>query len=414
MTDASPVSPRTPPLPLRPAQERLVGMAPSLAIDNRAAAECAGFYLAHTVTAHRTQPEAPLSAMDGYALRAADLPGPWSVIGESAAGRPFAGTLAAGQAVRISTGAVVPDGADMVLLQEDAVREGDKVTLTGTPPSPTARHIRPAGMDFVTDAPLLASGSRIGPAQIALAIAGGHQYLRVRRPLRLAIIDSGDELVGPGKALAPHQVPASNGPMLAAMAAALPVEVTRIGPVADRLEDLVAALEQAAKADIVVTSGGASVGDHDLVRPALEAAGVTIDFWRVAIKPGKPLLVGRRNRPAQPAQVVLGLPGNPASAFVTGFLFMLPLLRAALGAAEPLPRTLPARLAADMPAGGGRTEFLRARFDCGMVTLDPLQDSGAIISLARSNALVVREAGAPALGAGTEVPVYLLETGGIA
>lgn len=409
---------RTPPLPLRTAQERLVSLAPDLAIEHRAVADCTGFYLAHPITAHRTQPDAPLSAMDGYAMRAADLPGPWQVIGESAAGHPFGGTVAAGQAVRISTGAVLPDGADMVLLQEDAARDGDRVTLTGTPPSPTGRHIRPAGMDFVADAPLLAPGTRIGPAQIALAMAGGHQHLPVRRPLHLAIIDSGDELVGPGKPLAPHQIPASNGPMLAAMAAGLPVQVTRIGPVADRIDDIVAALEQAGGADIIVTSGGASVGDHDLVRPALAAAGVTLDFWRVAIKPGKPLLVGRRDHGAGPEfaspQIVLGLPGNPASAFVTGFLFMLPLLRATLGAAEALPRTIPARLAADLPAGGSRAEFLRARFEGGAVTLDPLQDSGAITALARSNALVVREARAPALPAGSEVPVYLLETGGIA
>ncbi|WP_225206844.1 molybdopterin molybdotransferase MoeA [Novosphingobium huizhouense] len=406
------------PLALEEAQRRLVWMAPALPIDHRASAECAGFYLAHPVTARRSQPEAPLSAMDGYALRAADLPGPWRVVGESAAGHPFAGAVASGEAVRISTGAVVPEGADMVLMQEDARREGDRLVLTGTPPTPPAAHVRAAGMDFLADAPLLAPGTRIGPAQIALAIAAGHAYLRVRRPVRLAIIDCGDELAAPGKPLGPHQIPSSNGAMLAAMAAALPVEVTRIGPVPDRLDDLVAALDQAAGADVVVTSGGASVGDHDLVRPALAALGVTLDFWRVAIKPGKPLLVGRRVRAASregaAPQVVLGLPGNPASAFVTGFLFLLPLLRAALGAAEPLPRTIPARLAQDMAAGGGRTEFLRARYDGGVVTLDPLQDSGAITSLARANALVVRQARAPAAPAGTQVAAYLLESGGIA
>ena len=410
-----PPSPPAAPLALHVAQQRLVWMAPALAIDHRASAECAGFYLAHPVNAHRSQPDRAVSAMDGYAMRAADLPGPWRVIGESAAGHPFAFAIAAGEAVRISTGAALPDGADMVLMQEDAAREGDRLALTGTPPSPPAAHVRPAGMDFALDTPLLAPGSRIGPAQIALAIAGGHPYLRVRRPVRLAIIDSGDELALPGKPLQPGQVPASNGAMLAAMASVLPVEITRIGPVPDRLDDLVAALDQAARADVVVTSGGASVGDHDLVRPALAALGVEIDFWRVAIKPGKPLLVGRCPRPGGAApQVVLGLPGNPASAFVTGFLFMLPLLRAALGAADPLPRTIPARLAGDMAEGGNRTEFLRARYANGLVTLDPLQDSGAITSLARANALVVREARAAPVRAGTEVAVYLLETGGIA
>ncbi|MCW1381688.1 molybdopterin molybdotransferase MoeA [Novosphingobium sp. KCTC 2891] len=403
------VAVKVPPLPLRTAQERLMWLAPALPVEHRAAGECMGYFLANPVTAHRTQPDAPSSAMDGYAMRAADLPGPWRVIGESAAGHPHAGTVGAGEAVRISTGAIVPDGADMVLLQEDCVRDGERLTLTGTPPSPTGRHIRPAAMDFAADDPLLAPGTRLGAAQIALAIAGGHQYLRVRRPVNLAIIDSGDELAGPGKPLKPHQIPASNGPMLAALASLCPVRVTRIGPVPDRLEDVVAALDQAGKADIIVTSGGASVGDHDLVRPALEAAGAKIDFWRVAIKPGKPLLVGRRG-----TQVILGLPGNPASAFVTGFLFMLPLLRAALGAADPLPRPITARLAEPMPAGGSRMEFLRARWDGAAVTLDPLQDSGALTPLARANALVLRDAGAPAAPAGTDVPVYLLETGGIA
>ena len=406
MTDA-PV--RTPPLPLAEAQRRLMFLAPQLPVEHRAAAECAGFYLANPVTAHRTQPEAPLSAMDGYALRAADLPGPWAVVGESAAGHPFAGTVGAGQAVRISTGAVMPDGADAVLLQEDMTRDGDQVTLTGTPPSPPGRHIRSAGMDFVASTPLLDVGSRLGPAQIGLAIAAGHQYLRVRRPVDLVIIDSGDELARPGRAIKPHQIPDSNGPMLAALAATCPVHVTRIGPVADSLTELGAAFDEARRADIVVTSGGASVGDHDLVRPALEAAGATIDFWRVAIKPGKPLLVARRGQ-----QVVLGLPGNPASAFVTGFLFMLPLLRAALGAADPLPRTIPARLAEPMPAGGGRTEFLRGHWNGESVRLDPLQDSGALSPLARANALVVRHAGAAAVPAGTIVPIYLLDNGGIA
>ncbi len=400
---------KTPPLTLAQAQRRLIALAPALPVEHRAAAECAGFYLAHPVTAQRSQPDAPLSAMDGYALRAADLPGPWTVIGESAAGHPFAGTVGTGQAARISTGAVVPDGADMVLLQEDATRNGDALLLTGTPPSPPERHIRPAGMDFSEAAPLLAHGTRIGAAQIALAIAGGHQYLRVRRPVNVVVIDCGDELGAPGKPLGPHQIPASNGPMLAAMAALCPVKVTRIGPVPDDLGQLAAAFEKAAHADIVVTSGGASVGDHDLIRPALEAAGAALDFWRVAIKPGKPLLVARRGR-----QVILGLPGNPASAFVTGLLFMLPLLRAALGAAEPLPRAIPVPLAHDMAAGGSRTEFLRARWDGARVTLDALQDSGALTPLARANALVMRPAGAPAAPLGTDVPVYMLESAGIA
>ncbi|MFY7837575.1 MAG: molybdopterin molybdotransferase MoeA [Novosphingobium sp.] len=400
---------KTPPLPLAEAQARLLALAPSLPTEHCAVGECLGFYLAEPLRARRTQPAAPLSAMDGYALRSVDLPGPWRVVGESAAGHPFGGAVSAGEAVRISTGAIVPQGADMVLLQEDASRDGDEVRLTGEPPAPPERHIRPAGMDFTADANLIAAGTRIGPAQIALAIAGGHSHLPVRRRLKITVIDSGDELVLPGHLPDQHQLPASNGPMLCAMAATLPVDIRHLGPIPDRLDALAASLESAGDADVVVTSGGASVGDHDLVRPALEAVGASIDFWRVGIKPGKPLLVARRGD-----QVILGLPGNPASAFVTAFLFLLPLLRATLGAGAPLPRTVPAKLAGPMAKGGSRMEFLRGVWDGVQVTLDPLQDSGALSPLARANALVVRAAGAEAKAAGTDVPVYLLENGGIA
>lgn len=400
---------RTPPLPLAEAQARLLALAPILPIEHRAVTDCLGFYLAQDLHARRTQPAAALSAMDGYALRSADLPGPWRIIGESAAGHPFDGTVDTGQAARISTGAMLPPGADMVLLQEDSERDGDTLRLIGEPPLPHDRHIRPAGMDFRSADTLIAAGSRVGPAQIALAIAGGHSHLPVRRRLSLTVIDSGDELVPPGHLPDLHQLPASNGPMLCAMAASLPASVRHTGPVADRLEDLARALDEASDADVIVTSGGASVGDHDLVRPALEAIGASLDFWRVGIKPGKPLLVATRGR-----QIILGLPGNPASAFVTAYLFLLPLLRATLGASQPLPQPITARLATPMPKGGSRMEFLRARWDGQSVTLDALQDSGALAPLSRSNALVVREAGAESKTAGTDVPVYLLENGGIA
>jgi molybdopterin molybdotransferase len=297
----------------------------------------------------------------------------------------------------------VPAGADMVLIQEDAAREADALRLTGTPPAPPSRHIRPKGMDFAEGTPLMPAGTRIGPAQIALALTAGLSHLAVRRPVKLAVLDSGDELAAPGKPLAAHQLPASNSAMLAVMAAQFPVDVTRIGPVPDKLELLIEAFEAAREADIIVTSGGASVGDHDLVRPTLAAIGADLSFWRIAIKPGKPLLVARRGH-----QVILGLPGNPAAAFVTGYLFLLPLIRAALGAGEPLPRPFSAPLHHAMPAGGGRMEFLRALWDGTGVTLDGLQDSGALSSLARANALVVRPAHAAETATGTFVPVYLL------
>ena len=404
------LAPRSPgPLPLGEAQARLLALAPLMPIDRRPATECNGFYTAHPVHSRRNQPAVALSAMDGYAIRAADLPGPWDVIGESAAGHPFAGTIAAGQAVRISTGAALPTGADCVLIQEDALREGNRLRLTGTPPEPPSRHIRPQAMDFAEDALLLPAGTRLNPARIALAIAGGHNLLAVHCAPSVAIIDSGDELVPAGQTAGNFGLPASNGAMLAAMVAELPCRVTSTGPVADRLDDLVAAFEAHGQADVIVTSGGASVGEHDLIRPALARFGAELEFWRVAIKPGKPLLIARRGR-----QLIIGLPGNPASAFVTAWLFLLPVLRAAMGAADPLPRSFTASLAVSLTGGGGRMEFIRAFWDGESVTADALQDSGAISPLARANALIERDAGAPPRNIGERVRVFLLDNGAFA
>lgn len=398
------------PLPLDEAQGRLLDLAVPLPVERMPPDEAQGRYLAEPLEARRTQPPADLSAMDGYALRTGDLPGPWQVAGESACGHPFAGQLEPGQAVRIATGALLPDGADMVLMQEDALREGDRLTLTGTPPAPLARHIRRKGMDFTEGAELLAKGARIGPAQVALILSAGQRLVAVRRMPRLAVIDSGDELASDPEACGVHQIPASNGAMLAAQArSAVPCTVMRIGPVADRIEALVAALDKSRDADLIVTSGGASVGDHDLVRPALEDWGAQIDFWKVAIKPGKPLLVARKG-----SQIVLGLPGNPVSSHVTAFLFLLPLLRAMLGAASPLPRAFTAPLAEALPAGGDRQEFLRAHWDGTSLTTALNQDSGALAALGASNALIDRPALAPLAAANSLVRAYLLENGGIA
>lgn len=397
-------------LPLAEAQARLLALVTPLPVERVLAGDSLGRYLAEPLIARRTQPPADLSAMDGYALRAADLPGPWQVIGESACGHPFTGSLDPGQAVRIATGALIPAGADMVLMQEDAARAGDALTLTGTPPSPTGRHIRREGMDFVAGAQLLAAGSRLGPTQLALTLGAGHAHVPVRRIPRLAIIDSGDELSSDPENCALHQIPASNGVMLAALAAAaVPCEIERIGPVADCLDALAQALVRAESADVVVTSGGASVGDHDLIRPALETWGAQFDFWKVAVKPGKPIMVARRAN-----QIIVGLPGNPVSSHVTAYLFLLPLLRALLGAQQPLPRPIRAIAAEDLPGGGDRHEFLRGWWDGEAVSLRINQDSGALGTLAASNALIERPAGAPAAAAGSTVSVYSLENGGIA
>lgn len=397
----------TPPLELKEAQARLLQLAAPVGIERIPASEAAGRFLASTLHARRTQPPADLSAMDGYAVRAEDMPGPWQVIGESACGHPFGGTVAAGQAVRVSTGALLPEGADRVLLQEDCQRDGPGLALSGDPGS--TRNIRVKGNDFAEGDVLLNEGTRLGPAQIGLAISGGHRLLQVRRKVRVTMIDTGDELAADAEHCAPHQVPASNGAMLSTMAGALPTEVTHGPPVPDRLEALVKALSAARGADLIVTSGGVSVGDHDLLQPALRHWGAEIDFWRVAIKPGKPLLVARKG-----STIVLGLPGNPVSSHVTAYLFMLPLIRALSGAAQPLPRTFQSSLAKDLPAGGARREFIRGYFDG--TTVSPLtnQDSGALATLAASNALFERAAKAPAAPAGSTVSIYLLENGGIA
>lgn len=396
-------------LTLEQAQARLLALAPVLPIQNVDVPGTLGRYLAEPLKARRTQPAAHVSAMDGYAVKGPDLAGPWTVIGESAAGHPYSVEVAHGEAVRISTGALVPAGADAVIVQEDLARDGDQLSLAGTPPSPPGKHIRLCGSDFGIDTELLPAGTRIGPAQLALAIAAGHKHLAVRRVPRVAIIDSGDELASDPEVCAAHQVPASNGAMLAALLASLPCEVDRIGPVRDDLTLLTDAFHLARDADIIVTTGGASVGDHDLIRPAIEAWGGTIDFWKVAIKPGKPLLVATRG-----PQVVVGLPGNPVSSHVTALLFLLPLLRVALGAADPLPRAINLPLASPLRAGGDRREFLRGRLVQGGVEVLTQQDSGALAAMAAAQVLIDHPVQAPAQRAGEMVSVLLLGNGGIA
>ncbi len=309
-----------PPIDWQVALARLLDGVTPLGAETLPVAQANGRYLAADLRARRTQPAADLSAMDGYATRADDLAGPWQVVGESAAGHPFAGTLETGEAIRISTGALMPAGGGAVLLQENATRDGDRLALT-CPDGPTPRHIRRTGFDFTDGALLLPAGTLMTPARIALALSAGHGETQFGQQPRVAVIDSGDELAADPATAQAHQIPASNGAMLAAMVAPLSADVRRIGPVRDRLEDLVAAFDQAGSAQVIVTSGGASVGDHDLLRPALEQWGATIDFWRIAIKPGKPLMVARKGH-----TVVLGLPGNPVSSHVTAFLVLMPLL----------------------------------------------------------------------------------------
>ena len=389
-------------LGLEEAQARLLALAPGLSSETIPTETAVTRILAADIVAARTQPPADLSAMDGYALAGGQ--GPWRLVGESRAGAPFRNVLAPGQCARISTGAMVPPGADRVLLQEDAQDNDGQIATTELPPP--GRHIRARGFDFHAGDRLLTAGTRLTPARLALALAGGHGTLPVTRRPRVVVMDSGDELSPDPAACLPHQIPASNGAMIAAMLAPLGCDVTRIGPVPDSREALADALARAEAADILVTSGGASVGDHDLIKPALVDWGADIDFWKVAIKPGKPLLVATRG-----SQVILGLPGNPVSSFVTAFLFALPLVRASMGDPHPLPRSAVMLAGEALPAVGPRREFLRAVSDGVSVRLAGSQDSSALSALAAADCLIDRPAGAAPVAMGEPVPVFHLQNG---
>jgi len=383
------------------AQARLFALGAPVAVETVPLRDAAGRWAAADVAALRTQPAADLSAMDGYAVRFDDLPGPLTIIGESAAGHGFGGTLAPSQAVRIFTGAALPAGSDSVLVQEEAARDGDTVRLAGEGPV-RGGNVRRKGLDFSEDDVLIGAGERLTPARIALAAIAGHGALPVRRRLRVAIVASGDELVAPGTALSADALPESNGAMLAAMLADLPVDVVDLGILPDRLDAIVAAFARV-DADILVTTGGASVGDHDLIRPALAAAGGDLDFWRIALRPGKPMLAGRLRD-----TVVLGLPGNPVSAFVTATIFLRPLIASLAGARDPLPTLRSAILGGALPANDVRQDYVRAETRDGCVFAAARQDSSMLRTLARADCLIVRPPGAMAAQIGDSVDILVL------
>jgi len=377
------------------ALERLLAAAVPLGPERVPLDAAAGRVLYEDVLAPDAMPAFDQSSMDGYAVRHADLgqSGPWviSVVGESAAGSAPA-DHAAGTACRIFTGAPLPRGADTILLQEDVDRrEGaagsSEIRFTDMPPLGT--WVRRRGHDIQEGATALSSGLRLTPGRIAMAAAMDRPQLLVRRSPIVTIVGSGDELRCPGEARREGSIPESNGYFIAATARTAGA-IARIAPfVRDDLEQttegLVAALRTS---DLVVTIGGVSVGDHDVMRPALSAAGVELDFWRVAIKPGKPLAVGHRD-----STHVLGLPGNPASASLTFLLYGVPLLRALQGDAQPLPMRMLARVRGSVRRKPGRMEFLRAKLEVleGKLVADLLsnQSSGAATSMAMADALVV-------------------------
>ena len=399
-------------LPVADAQARLLALAAPLPAETVPLQQTGGRWLAEPLIARRDQPWTALSAMDGYAVRWTDMPGSWTLAGVTRTGTlPPDQPLLAGTCQRIFTGAPLPPGADTVVLQEDVAAEGAVIRLTGEGPGLQGRHVRPRASDFASGQALLPAGTRLAPPQIALAALAGHDAVAVHRRPRIAILSTGDELVAPGAPCPPGKLPASNGLMIAAMAASAGAIVEGETLVPDDLARLTGAFREAGASgvDIIVTSGGASVGDHDLVRPALEAAGGAIDFWRVAMRPGKPLIVGRLG-----GAILLGLPGNPVSALVTGSLFLRPLIRRLAGAADPLPRPGQARLGAAMPPVGGRADYVRAVLADGIATPIALQDSAAMHAAATANALIMRPPGAPAAAPGEIVTLLDWPTLGLA
>lgn len=387
------------------ALERLLALANPLDEINLLLVDALDHYLAADIQAKLTQPAAALSAMDGYALRFADLPGPLKVHGESAAGKPWGGKLPAKGAVRIFTGAVLPDGVDTVALQEDAHRDGVQVYFPQGGPPYKGAYIRPAGNDFHEGDALAEKGALVSPALIGLAAAAGLGTLPVHRRPNVALVATGDELLAPGTQPSIGQVIDANTPMLAALLKKSGVAVRDFGIIADNRAALQDVLKQAADtADIVVTIGGASVGDHDLVLPALEAIGAQIDFWRIAIRPGKPLMAGTLGK-----TIMVGLPGNPVSAFVCAWLFVLPLIQKLAGHPAPKPEIVFRTTTTALPANGMRRQFLRATATNSTVTASSGQDSAQLFSLANANALLIREEHAPPCPPSTTVPVMIIK-----
>jgi molybdopterin molybdotransferase len=361
-------------------------------------AEAAGLVLALPLKARRTQPPADVSAMDGYAVRAADVAGApvrLTVVGEVAAGRPFDRKIAPGEAARIFTGGVVPDGADAIVIQENTKRDGASVEVAK--PSPKGRHIRTKGLDFSAGQTLLPAGHRLTARDLALAAGMNHPLVPVHRRPKIALFATGDELVPAGVEPAPGQIVSSNNFAIAALVEAEGAVADDLGIVGDRFDDTVAAVRRARDrgADVLVTSGGASVGDYDLVQKAFVAEGMTLAFWRLALRPGRPLMYGRLG-----GMHVLGVPGNPVSAFVCGFLFLAPLIRRLIGRTDLTRPIDSARLGIPLPENDERADYLRATLTAGpngnIATPFPVQDSSMMAPLAKADCLVIREPFEPA------------------
>jgi len=377
--------------------------------------EALGRVLAEPVTARLTQPPAAVSSMDGYAARAADIarvPVDLRVVGEVPAGSAHARPIGPGECVRIFTGAPLPPGADTIVIQENTAPAPGGVTVTES--AAAGRWIRPAGLDFRTGEIGVSADRRMTVRDVALAAAMDWPWVRVRRRPRIALLATGDEVAMPGDPRGPNQIVSSNGLTLAAFTRAVGAVPVDLGIAADTAESLQRLAEGAAGTDLLVTTGGASVGDYDLVRSALGAAGLALDFWQIAMRPGKPLMFGRLG-----TTPMLGLPGNPVSSFVCALIFLGPAIRHMLGLPDAAPETATARLGIDLPANDRREDYLRSavtRAEDGTPIVRPFarQDSSMLSLLARADAFAIRPPHAPAARVGDAIEIIPLpDTAGL-
>jgi len=370
-------------------------------------AKAAGRVLAEDAIAALDQPPAPVSAMDGYAVHSddvRDVPSRLTLIGEAPAGRPFPGRLCHGHAVRIFTGSVVPEGADSVVIQEDTTREGDVVVINAAPR--VAENVRVQGLDFRAGEVLLRKGRRLSARDTALLAAADFADVRVVKKPRVALVMTGDELSRPGEPRQAGGIVASSSYALAAMIEAWGGEAFDLGILPDRVEAFADLPAMTKDFDLIVTQGGASVGDHDLIQRALAPFGFALDFWKIAMRPGKPLIFGRLNDTP-----LLGLPGNPVSAMVCAILFVRPTLAAMLGTPHA-PEIVRAKLASPLKANGTRQDYIRIRIISGSdgIVAEPfaIQDSSMQRIFAEADGLIVRKIGAPATSAGEDVDILML------
>jgi molybdopterin molybdotransferase len=397
-------------IPVEEAQQRLLAPLQPVGTEQVAITEALGRVLAEDVAARRTQPPFDASAMDGYAVRAADVanvPARLRVIGAVPAGQSFAGRVEAGEAVRIFTGAPVPEGADAIVIQEDTERDGDLVVVKEA--APLRRYIRDAGLDFREGTVGLRAGIRLNAREVGLAAAMNRPFLSVRRRPRVAILPTGDEIVMPGDPIGPSQIVSSNGIALAAFVRAIGGEPVLLDIAPDNADAVRSIAGGARGVDMLLTTGGASVGEHDLVKDALGADGLVLDFWKIAMRPGKPLMVGAwRGTP------MVGLPGNPVSALVCAHLFVKPAVERLAGLRTAAAAAKTARLAHPLPANDRRQDYLRATLAAGAdgeleATPFEKQDSSMLSLLARADCLVVRAPLAPAAAKGERVLVIPLD-----